>query len=133
MIKNTKYCGFNKLRFEHPRLYGKNRLLRKYYSTFGARAAIIAGCQSTSNVLAGKMFDVPVSGTHAHSWVMSYPSELEAFRAFAEVYPDTCLLLVDTYDTVRGIKNAITVFNELRTRLRSFHAPLELCEPIWLQ
>lgn len=84
---------------------------------YGARAAIIAGCQSTSNVLAGKMFDVPVSGTHAHSWVMSFPSELEAFRAYAEIYPSKCLLLCDTYDTLKsGVPNAITVFNELREK-----------------
>ncbi len=81
---------------------------------YGARASIIGGCNGTSNVLTGQMFNIPVKGTHSHSWVMSYDSELEAFRAFAEVYPDTCLLLVDTYDTVRGIKNAITVFNELK-------------------
>jgi len=84
---------------------------------YGARAAVIAGCQSTSNVLAGKMFDIPVSGTHAHSWVMSFPSELEAFRAYAEIYPDKCLLLCDTYDTLNsGVPNAIKVFNELRQK-----------------
>lgn len=84
---------------------------------YGARAAIISGCSSTSNVLAGKMFDVPVSGTHAHSWVMSFPSELEAFRAYAELYPDKCVLLVDSYDTLKsGVPNAITVFKELRAK-----------------
>ena len=83
---------------------------------YGARAAIIGGCNGTSNVLTGQMFDIPVKGTHAHSWVMSFDSELDAFRAFAAVYPDTCLLLVDTYDTVQGIKNAITVFNELKAK-----------------
>lgn len=81
---------------------------------YGARAAIIGGCNGTSNVLTGQMFDIPVKGTHSHSWVMSFNDELEAFRAFARVYPDTCLLLVDTYDSIQGIKNAITVFNELR-------------------
>lgn len=81
---------------------------------YGARAAMIGGCNGTSNVLTGQMFDIPVKGTHAHSWVMSFDSELDAFRAFAKVYPDTCLLLVDTYDTIQGIKNAITVFNELK-------------------
>lgn len=81
---------------------------------YGARAAMIGGCIGTSNVLTGQMFDIPVKGTHSHSWVMSFDSELDAFRAFAKVYPDTCLLLVDTYDSVRGIKNAITVFNELK-------------------
>lgn len=84
---------------------------------YGARAAIIAGCASTSNVLAGKMFDVPVSGTHAHSWVMSFPSELDAFRAYADIYPAKCLLLCDTYDTLgSGVPNAITVFKELRAK-----------------
>lgn len=83
---------------------------------YGARAAIIGGCNGTSNVLTGQMFDIPVKGTHAHSWVMSFNSELDAFRAFANVYPDTCLLLVDTYDTMQGIKNAITVFNELKAK-----------------
>ena len=81
---------------------------------YGARAAMIGGCIGTSNVLTGQMFDIPVKGTHSHSWVMSFDSELDAFRAFAKVYPDTCLLLVDTYDSVRGIQNAITVFNELK-------------------
>ena len=81
----------------------------------GARAAIIGGCSSTSNVIAGKMFDVPVAGTMAHSWVMDYPSEYEAFKAYAASYPDNCLLLVDTYDTLRsGVPNAIKVFKELR-------------------
>ncbi|MCH5165942.1 MAG: nicotinate phosphoribosyltransferase [Clostridiales bacterium] len=83
---------------------------------YGARAAIIGGCNGTSNVLTGQMFDIPVKGTHAHSWVMSFDSELDAFRAFARVYPDTCLLLVDTYDTIQGIKNAITVFKELKAK-----------------
>lgn len=84
---------------------------------YGARAAVIAGCDSTSNVLAGKMFDVPVSGTHSHSWVMSFDSELQAFRAYAKAYPQKCLLLVDTYDTLKsGIPNAIKVFEELRAR-----------------
>lgn len=82
---------------------------------YGARAAIIGGCNSTSNVLAGQMFDIPVSGTHAHSWVMNFPSEYEAFKAYADMYPDAALLLVDTYDTLKsGIPNAIKVFKELR-------------------
>ncbi len=81
---------------------------------YGARAAIIGGCSSTSNVIAGQKFHVPVAGTMAHSWVMDYPTEYEAFRAYANAYPDNCLLLVDTYDTVRsGIPNAIKVFKEL--------------------
>ena len=84
---------------------------------YGARAAIIGGCASTSNVLTGQKFNVPVAGTMAHSWVMDYPSEYEAFKAYAESYPDNCLLLVDTYDTLRsGIPNAIKVFKELKAK-----------------
>jgi nicotinate phosphoribosyltransferase len=83
----------------------------------GSRAAYIGGCSSTSNLLAGKVYGIPVSGTHAHSWVMSFPSELEAFRAFARNYPDRCMLLVDTYDTLgSGVPNAITVFKELHAK-----------------
>ncbi len=82
---------------------------------YGARAAIIGGCHGTSNVLTGKMYDVPIMGTHAHSWVMSFPTELDAFRKYAELFPSSCLLLVDTYDTLHsGVPNAITVFRELR-------------------
>ena len=82
---------------------------------YGARAAMIGGCVGTSNVLAGKMFHVPVLGTHAHSWIMSFPSEYEAFRTYAEYYPDNCTLLVDTYDTLKsGVPNAIRVFREMK-------------------
>lgn len=82
---------------------------------YGARAAVIGGCSSTSNTLAGQMFDIAVAGTHAHSWVMSFESEIAAFRAYANCYPDSCLLLVDTYDTLRsGVPNAIRVFEEQR-------------------
>lgn len=84
---------------------------------YGSRASVIGGCNSTSNVYAGKTFGIPVAGTHAHSWVMNFPTELEAFRAYANVYPDNVLLLVDTYDTLRqGIPNAIKVFDELRAK-----------------
>lgn len=84
---------------------------------YGARAAIIGGCSATSNVLTGQLFGIPVKGTHAHSWVMSFASELEAFRAYADIFPDSCMLLVDTYDTLRsGVPNAITVFHELRAK-----------------
>ena len=82
---------------------------------YGARAAMIGGCIGTSNVLAGRMFDVPVKGTHAHSWIMSFPDELTAFRTYAKLYPSACILLVDTYDTLKsGIPNAIKVFKEMR-------------------
>lgn len=84
---------------------------------FGARAAVIGGCAATSNVLAGKMFDIPVKGTHAHSWIMSFDTELEAFRAYAQLYPTNCILLVDTYDTLSsGMPNAIKVFEEMRAQ-----------------
>jgi nicotinate phosphoribosyltransferase len=80
----------------------------------GARAAMIGGCSATSNVAAGQRFDVPVSGTQAHAFVMAFGSELEAFRAYAATFPDTCILLVDTYDTLgSGVPNAITVADEL--------------------
>lgn len=82
---------------------------------YGARAAMIAGCIGTSNVLCGQMFDVPVKGTHAHSWIMSFPDELTAFRTYAKLYPSACILLVDTYDTLKsGIPHAIQVFKEMR-------------------
>lgn len=82
---------------------------------YGARAAMIAGCVGTSNVLAGQLFDVPVLGTHAHSWIMSFPDEYTAFKTYAQLYPNSCTLLVDTYDTLRsGVPNAIRVFTEMR-------------------
>lgn len=82
---------------------------------YGARAAMIGGCIGTSNVLTGQMFDVPVKGTHAHSWIMSFPDEYTAFKTYAELYPKACILLVDTYDVLEsGIPNAIRVFSEMR-------------------
>ena len=82
---------------------------------YGARAAIIGGCVGTSNVLAGQMFDVPVMGTHAHSWIMSFKDEYTAFKEYARLYPNACTLLVDTYDTLKsGVPNAIRVFQEMR-------------------
>lgn len=82
---------------------------------YGARATIIGGCAATSNVMAGKLFGVPISGTQAHSWVMSFDDELESFRAYAKVFPNKCILLVDTYDTLKsGVPNAIKVFDELK-------------------
>ncbi len=80
-----------------------------------ARASYIAGASSTSNVLAGKIYGIPVFGTHAHSWVMAFPSELEAFRAFAKSSPKNCCLLLDTYDVHQGIQNAITCAKEMET------------------
>ena len=82
---------------------------------FGARAAVIGGCVGTSCVLTGQMFDVPVLGTHAHSWIMSFPDEYTAFKTYARMYPDACILLVDTYDVLKsGVPNAIRVFEEMR-------------------
>lgn len=83
---------------------------------WASRAAVVGGCASTSNVLAGKEFGLPVSGTHSHSWVMSFPDELTAFRAYARAFPNNCSLLVDTYDVEQGVKNAITVAHEMRER-----------------
>ncbi len=82
---------------------------------YGARAAMIGGCIGTSNVLAGQLFDVPVMGTHAHSWIMSFEDEYTAFKTYADMYPDNCTLLVDTYDTLKsGVPNAIRVFQECK-------------------
>lgn len=84
---------------------------------YGARASIIGGCNGTSNTLAGKMFNLPVVGTHAHSWIMSFDDEITAFRAYTNMFPQGCVLLVDTYDTLKsGLPNAITVFKELRSK-----------------
>ena len=88
---------------------------------YGARAAMIGGCVGTSNVLAGQLFDVPVMGTHAHSWIMSFPDEYTAFKYYAELYPDNCTLLVDTYDTLKsGVPNAIRVFQEFKDAGKEF-------------
>lgn len=81
-----------------------------------SRAAYIGGCEATSNVLAGKIYDIPVRGTHAHSWVTAFPDEMSAFLAYADVMPHNCVLLVDTYDTLTGVKNAIEVGKKLREK-----------------
>lgn len=81
-----------------------------------SRASYIGGCSATSNVMAGKLFGIPVSGTHAHSWIMSFDTELEAFKAYADAFPEKCIFLVDTYDTVNGIRNAIEVGKILREK-----------------
>lgn len=104
-------------RGEHVMEFGLRRAQGPDAGIYGARAAMIGGCSGTSNVLTGQIFDVPVSGTHAHSWVMSFPTELDAFRAYAKIFPTSCMLLVDTYDTLKsGLPNAITVFRELREK-----------------
>ena len=84
---------------------------------YGARAAVIAGCVGTSNVLTGKLWNMPIKGTHAHSWIMSFKDEYTAFKTYADLYPHACILLVDTYDTLHsGVPNAIKVFTELREK-----------------
>lgn len=95
--------------------FGLRRAQGPDAGTYGARAAMIGGCIGTSNVLAGQLFDVPVKGTHAHSWIMSFPDEYTAFKTYANMYPSACILLVDTYDTLKsGVPNAIRVFTEMR-------------------
>jgi len=79
-----------------------------------SRAAYIGGCAGTSNVLAGRVFGIPVSGTHAHSWVMSFDTELEAFAAYAKALPNNCVFLVDTYDSLAGVRHAIEIGRKLR-------------------
>jgi len=81
-----------------------------------SRAAYVGGCMATSNALAGKIYDIPVRGTHAHSWVTAFPDELSAFEAYAEVMPHSVVLLVDTYDTIKGIQHAIEVGKRLRAQ-----------------
>lgn len=81
-----------------------------------SRAAYAGGCSATSNVLAGKLWNIPVRGTHAHSWVMFFDDEREAFRQYAAAMPNNCVFLVDTYDTLQGVHNAIAAAHELRQR-----------------
>src|SRR6266850_8304231 len=81
-----------------------------------SRAAYIGGCASTSNVLAAKLYGIPVRGTHAHSWVMSFDDEREAFRAYAEAMPNNCIFLVDTYDTLEGVRRAVEIGGWLREK-----------------
>ena len=103
--------GKNVLEFGLRRAHGPDA------GVYGARAAVIGGCSGTSNVLTGKKFGVKVSGTHAHSWVMSFESELESFRTYADNFPNSAILLVDTYDTLKsGVPNAIKVFKEMKEK-----------------
>ena len=81
-----------------------------------SRAAYIGGCAATSNVLAGKVYGIPVRGTHAHSWIMSFDDELAAMESYADAMPNNCVFLVDTYDTIEGVKKAIAVGQKLRKR-----------------
>lgn len=99
--------------------FGLRRAQGPDAGVLGARATIIGGCVATSNVLAGKLYNVPISGTHAHSWIMSFDSEYEAFLQYANIYKDKCILLVDTYDTLKsGVPNAIKIFNLLKEENR---------------
>lgn len=81
-----------------------------------SRACFVGGVGATSNTLAGQVYGIPVRGTHAHSWVMAFDNELEAFKAYAEVMPHQCALLVDTYQTIEGVKHAIEVGNMLKAK-----------------
>lgn len=79
-----------------------------------SRAAFIGGCSGTSNTLAAKLFGIPVVGTHAHSWIMAFDDERSAFTSFAKALPDSCVFLIDTYNTIEGVKNAIAVAQEMK-------------------
>ncbi len=96
--------------------FGTRRAHGTQAAFYGARAAYIGGCAGTSNVKAGKVFGIPVKGTHAHSWVESFENEIDSFRGFCEVFPNHSVLLVDTYDTIQGVRNAIQVGRELKLR-----------------
>lgn len=97
--------------------FGLRRAQGPEAGLYGAKAAFVGGCIGTSNVLAGKAFDIPALGTMAHSWIQSFPTELDAFRAYAKVYPNKTNLLLDTYDTIgSGLENALIVFKELRSK-----------------
>ena len=97
--------------------FGLRRAQGPDAGTYGARAAVIAGCVGTSNVLCGQLFNIPVKGTHAHSWIMSFPDELTAFKTYADLYPKGCILLVDTYDTLKsGVPNAIKTFRYMKDK-----------------
>ena len=94
--------------------FGARRAHNMDAAVYGARASYIGGAAGTATVLAGQMFGIPVSGTMAHSWVMYYEDEFEAFRNYAVNYPDNTVLLVDTYDTIQsGIPNAVRVAHEV--------------------
>lgn len=106
--------GASLLEFGARRAHGPDGALT------GSRAAMIGGCTATSNVLAAATYDLAASGTQAHAWITAFDDELTAFRAYADTFPDGCVLLVDTYDTLRsGVPNAITVAHELRAQGRA--------------
>lgn len=99
--------------------FGTRRAHGVQAALYGARAAYIGGCSGTSNVRAGKLFGIPVRGTHAHSWVESFDDEMESFEGFATIFPDNCVLLVDTYDSVEGVRQAIRVAQKMREEGRA--------------
>jgi nicotinate phosphoribosyltransferase len=88
-----------------------------------SRAAYLGGCAATSNVLAGRLYGIPVKGTHAHSWVMLFDEERESFQRYAEAMPNNCVFLVDTYDTLQGVRHAVEVGRWLRARGNSAGRP----------
>ncbi|SEM32138.1 nicotinate phosphoribosyltransferase [Ligilactobacillus sp. WC1T17] len=97
--------------------FGARRAQGPSSATYGARAAVIGGATSTSNLLAAKKFNIPAAGTMAHSWIEAFDSEYDAFRAWADIYPDNCALLADTYDVLEsGVPNAIRIFKELKAQ-----------------
>ncbi|MBO8173181.1 MAG: nicotinate phosphoribosyltransferase [Bacillaceae bacterium] len=97
--------------------FGTRRAQGADAALYGTRASYIGGCHGTANVMAGKLFDIPVRGTHSHSWVQRQKTELDAFRLYADKHPDNCILLVDTYDVIHsGIPNAIKVGLELKQK-----------------
>jgi nicotinate phosphoribosyltransferase len=110
--KATRICGA--ARGEPILEFGLRRAQGIDGALAASRAAYIGGCAATSNVLAGRLFGIPVRGTHAHSWVMSFDDEPSAFSAYARAMPNNCVFLVDTYDTLQGIDNAIAAAHELR-------------------
>ncbi len=103
--------------------FGTRRAQEKDAAVWGARAAYLSGFDSTSNMLAGQLFNIPISGTHAHSWVQDFDNELDAFRAYADAFPQQTTLLVDTYDTLRsGIPHAIQIGLEMKERNQTLAA-----------
>ncbi len=94
--------------------FGLRRAQGESGAMAASRAAYVGGCAATSNVLAAKRYGIPVRGTHAHSWVMSFASELESFQKYADVLPNNCIFLVDTFDSIQGVSHAIEVAHQLR-------------------
>ena len=97
--------------------FGLRRAQGENGAVSGARGAFIGGADATSNVLAGKRYNIPIAGTMAHGWIMNFNTELEAFQAYADLYPENCILLVDTFDTLKsGVPNAIEIFKQLQQK-----------------